>query len=271
MQSIDSTLPPLRVEGNVQEFWIDGPDGTEKVILPPAEAEVIPGVSWGRGEMLDTPAYWMLRCRIASDPLDDFVSDGGDLVEEIGFCLLGGFGVTAELNSAAFVRLRDAGVFDLTRSFDENSIRQLLLEPLRVFDRPHRYRFPNQRAKRLGLMRDQLRHVDLNELTEQSMRELLLTMNGIGPKTAAWVIRNHFNSDKVAIIDIHLIRACQRINVFPEAFRLPQDYEPLEQRFLDFAQALDVRPAILDAIIWTEMRQGTTSRRSDLAASRPTH
>jgi len=255
----------------MQEFWIEGPNGAEKITLPSPETEVIPGVSWGRGEMLNTPAYWMLRCKIASDPLYDFVSDGENLIEEIGFCLLGGFGVTAELNSAAFVRLRNAGVFDLDQAFDENGIRRLLLEPLLVFDRPHRYRFPNQRAKRLALMREQVGNIDLNSLTERTMRELLLTINGIGPKTAAWVMRNHFNSDDVAIIDIHLIRACKQINVFPESFRLPQDYPPLEQRFLDFARALEVRPAILDAVIWSDMREQRVSRRDHLAQSQMEH
>ena len=52
--------------------------------------------------MLDTPAYWALRCLVEESPLHGFTSTNGSLIDEIGFCLLGGFGITAELNSAAF-------------------------------------------------------------------------------------------------------------------------------------------------------------------------
>ncbi len=44
------------------------------------------------------------------------------------------------------------------------------------------------------------------------------------------------------------------IGLFPENYRLPRDYETLEQRFLAFANALSVRTAVLDAIMWREMR-----------------
>jgi thermostable 8-oxoguanine DNA glycosylase len=182
------------------------------------------------------------------------------LFEEIGFCLLGGFGITAELNTAAFCRLRDAGVFDHEINIVEDDIRLLLIEPLQIDGRARRYRFPNQRARRLAAMRERIAHADLDPLSENQLRVLLLSIEGIGPKTAAWIIRNHFDSDAVAILDIHVIRASSRLNLFPEKVALPRDYDFLQERFLRLAAALEVRPAVLDAVMWTEMRNENRTR-----------
>jgi len=99
-------------------------------------------------------------------------------------------------------------------------------------------------------------------LTALELRDELLNLEGVGPKTASWIVRNLRGSDEVAILDIHVLRACSAMAVFPEEVSLPKDYEALERRFLNFATAIEVRASILDAVMWTEMRIG----RSPLAA-----
>jgi thermostable 8-oxoguanine DNA glycosylase len=204
--------------------------------------------------MIDTPAYWALRSLVEENPLHGFTSSTGSLVEEIGFCILGGFGITAEVNDAAFKALRAAGVFDLSATVAEEDIKRLLLRPVNVQGRLQRYRFPNQRASRLTVMRQLLRSADLDSMPVPSLNQALRKIPGIGPKTAAWIIRNHFGSDDVAILDIHVIRACSRLRLFPADPMLPRDYEHLQEAFISFARAIQVRPAILDAVMWTEMR-----------------
>lgn len=239
----------------MQQYWIGTGESAREVSLPPAEDDVLPGIKWGRADMLDTAAYWALQCHAEDNPLHGFTSSNGSLLDEIGFCLLGGFGITAELNIAAFDRLADANAFDLSRAMSEDDIRQLLSEPLLVEGSFRRYRFPNQRAVRLCAMRRRLTGLQLDELGILEVRTILRQIDGIGPKTAAWIIRNHFGSDDVAILDIHVIRACSRLSLFPAEVRLPRDYEPLEQLFISFARAMNVRPAVLDAVMWIDMRQ----------------
>jgi endonuclease III len=53
------------------------------------------------------------------------------------------------------------------------------------------------------------------------MRQLLLSIEGIGPKTASWIVRNVMGSDDVAIIDIHILRACTGMGVFLRTFDCP--------------------------------------------------
>jgi thermostable 8-oxoguanine DNA glycosylase len=244
----------------VQKYWIGHGEVAREIALPSPETQVVPGVYWGRADMLDTPAYWALRCSTEENPLHGFAAQNASLLEEIGFCLLGGFGITAELNVAAFKRLKSNGAFDLSKSISEDFVRSLLTEPLDVKGKLHRYRFPNQRARRLIGMREKIADVDLENMPRKWVHLTLRDIPGIGPKTAAWIIRNHFDSDDVAILDVHVIRACLRLQLFPEKITLPRDYESLQDRFLSFASALNVRPAILDAIMWTEMRNEARGR-----------
>src|SRR5258708_430312 len=74
------------------------------------DAEVIPGVRWGRPDWVPSAAYWAAMSEIA-DNSDDFVSRETTLKEQVGFCLFGGFGITAEMNHAIFDRLDAAGIF----------------------------------------------------------------------------------------------------------------------------------------------------------------
>ncbi|HYC97028.1 hypothetical protein [Brevundimonas sp.] len=209
-----------------------------------------------------TPAYWAVRCGWEDADQPAFVSEGGSLVEEAAFCLLGGFGITYEVNAAAFERLRMEGAFQPGARPSETWLLERLLEPLDVAGRRIRYRFPNQRARRLAAMLSSLDNIDAASFTALELRDYLLGLEGVGPKTASWIVRNILGSDEVAILDIHVIRACTAMHIFPQQMTLPKDYEVLERRFLEFASAIQVRASVLDAVMWTEMRAG----RSPLAA-----
>ncbi|MFT3723892.1 MAG: hypothetical protein QM773_09920 [Hyphomonadaceae bacterium] len=87
------------------------------------------------------------------------------------------------------------------------------------------------------------------------MRNYLLGFEGIGLKTASWIVRNSLGSSNVAIIDIHVVRACQHLGVFPRTSGVSSSYLRLENAFLQFAQEIDVDPALLDFVMWSDMRQ----------------
>jgi thermostable 8-oxoguanine DNA glycosylase len=237
----------------MQVAWAGSGNNVKAVIIPDACDEILPGVVWGTPDIPNTPAYWAVRCRW-TDANPDYVSPDATLAEETGFCLLGGYGIRYEVNAAAYARLHDHGVFDLEVEILQSDIVELLTRPLTIDGRAVRYRFPNQRTRRLMGMREHLRHIRRDDLDPQGMRDALQRIEGIGPKTASWIVRNLFGSDEVAIIDVHILRACTLMGVFPQDIRLPRDYAPLERRFIAFSEALDVRPSVLDAVMWSEMR-----------------
>jgi len=216
--------------------------------VPDPDVEIMPGVKWGLCGALFSPAYWRAKTYGVDKALS--VRLGRNLLEEAAACLLGGHGLPADVGVAAFRHLRDSGV--LTPESTEEKIRIRLNEPLRVGSRLVRYRFVRQKSKYLADLLAAYR-VSAPPQAPLELRQWLLKIPGFGPKTASWVVRNHCDSDEVAILDIHIVRACQYVGAFPADVKLPRDYASLERRFIAFARAIGVRPACLDAVIWEEM------------------
>lgn len=220
----------------------------------PPDSEVIPGVKWGRPEWVPSAAYWAVMSGYASEE-DGFVCTDSTLKEQVGFCLLGGFGITAEMNHAVYDRLERCGVFRPGATESADAIERLLREPVEVEGRMRRYRFPRQRSIRLANAMCLIEESPPQADDPKVLRKGLTAIPGIGPKTASWITRNWLGSDDVAILDIHIIRAGLLIGLFDTSQRVPRDYEAMEARFLDFARAIGVRASILDAVMWKSMRK----------------
>ena len=229
--------------------------GLQKLHLPDPEENVVAEVKWGRHDELFTPAYWACQSWIAEASHSRVhYKLGTTLNEEIGACLLGGYGIPAEVGLAAFARLRDRGQLDGAASARE--LFQSLSEPLVLGDRVVKYRFARQKSlyleEVLRLVRNE--HPPDDDL---SFRAWLLKFRGIGPKTASWITRNWKDSDAVAIIDVHICRAGLLVGLF-RSERPQSHYFEMERSFLSFATAIGVRTSILDTIIWSQMRRWGT-------------
>jgi N-glycosylase/DNA lyase len=223
--------------------------------MPDADVELLPGVQWGDPWALFTPAYWRAQAWMTQS--DDHKTNKylarDSVVEELGFCMLGGFGITAELATSAFERCKHTGLF--TRLETQVEVwTEALSAPLTISGRSVKYRYPNQKARFLA---SAMAYVQQNQLKLNSgkvLRGQLLEIQGVGYKTASWVTRNVLDSDDVAILDIHLIRAGRLCGLFSAKDHVQRDYLSMEERFLQFSRALQLRPAILDCLIWDEMR-----------------
>jgi thermostable 8-oxoguanine DNA glycosylase len=234
-----------------------------RLILPAAGEEVIPGIPWGRPEEIFTPAYWRAQVWFDSQlGSPTRFSIGRTLAEEIAACLLGGYGIPAETGLASFYRLRDSGLLEEIESTSLPKIEDALREPLEIGGRTVAYRFPAQRAKYIVSALSHLPNLLLDHRSTRAQRDLLCTLPGIGYKTASWIARNHWGADDVAILDVHVLRAGRLIGLFSESEHPSRHYRAMEERFLLFATRLDVRPSVLDAVIWHQMRQSTGWTRS---------
>jgi thermostable 8-oxoguanine DNA glycosylase len=216
--------------------------------LPGADGDVLPGVKWGAFDEFMTPAYWVGRAWVETDLASpERFKLGCTLEEEVAACLLGGFGIPAEVGIAAFERIRDSRL--LSRLPTTEAIWALLARPLSVAGRSVRYRFARQKADYLARALRALSEQQLEDLEDLAFRDVLLALPGVGLKTASWITRNWRESDSVAILDVHICRACEAAGVFPLSSRPERDYRILEARFLEFACALRVKPSILDNIM----------------------
>jgi N-glycosylase/DNA lyase len=220
-------------------------------------------VHWGHCWQVGTPAYWVALTTAArqEDHPDLRLTRhrlGATLAEEIAACLLGGHGMPHQVGLAAFEAVRDAGL--LSRPSDSAEIEAVLRTPLRADGRLLRYRFPAQRARYLSIALQRLMD-ERPPSAPRRLRDWLLNLPGVGPKTAAWIVRNHLDSDEVAIIDIHLLRAGVDAAIFDPDWRPPRDYHQLETMFLAWAAQGQVRPADLDAVIWSERARSPSAYR----------
>ncbi|WP_244860087.1 8-oxoguanine DNA glycosylase [Xanthomonas arboricola] len=229
------------------------------VDLPPAEAEVVPGVRWGLVEAFPTPAYWayqVLARRIEARPIRYRL--GQTLSEEVGACLLGGHGIPARAGILAFEHLRSRGAFGENVP-DEETLHRWLAEPIQVDGRQIKYRFAGQKARYLASALSALSQHNPPQQSGRVLRDWLLSLPGIGYKTASWIARNFLDADDVAILDIHILRAGAFAKFLDSELTVERDYLKLEEQFLAFSKALGVRASELDAVIWWDMMASPNS------------
>jgi N-glycosylase/DNA lyase len=188
---------------------------------------------------------------------------GTTLIEEVAACILGGYGIPAEVGLAAFYRLRDNGLLDGSPPSERQLISRLI-KPLNVNGREIKYRFARQRSHYLSIILQKLNAGDYPESPDTIFRDWLLQLPGVGYKTASWITRNWLNSDKVAIIDIHVYRAGLLAGFFKATDSVATNYLSMESQFICFADAIGVRPSVLDNLIWHQMRNASDIARSEL-------
>lgn len=211
-------------------------------------------VPWGQRWQAGTPAHWVA---LTEETVPRHAHGerrhrlGETLREEVAVCLLGGFGLPFEVGLAAYAAVREAGLLASGSSPGAADIEPILRAPLRVGRAWRRYRFPAQRASRVAAA---LEFLDRECPPEDpvAIRDWLLAAPGIGPKTASWIVRNHYDCDDVAILDVHVLRAGVLAGVFDAAWSPARHYALIEGFFLSWANYGRVRAADLDAVIWSE-------------------
>ena len=226
--------------------------------LPAQDAEILPGVHWGRLEAFPTPAYWayqVIARRIASQTVRYKL--GATLREEVGACLLGGHGIPASIGLVAFEHLKRKGVFAGDPP-NEQDLRQWLSEPMAIGDRQVHYRFASQKARYLAAALHKIAS-EAAPCSGRALRDWMTSVPGIGYKTASWIARNWLEADDVAILDIHILRAGVLAGFLDPDLTVERHYLQLEEQFLDFSRAMGVKPSELDAIIWLEMARSRAS------------
>ncbi|MDU6375545.1 MAG: endonuclease III domain-containing protein [Bradyrhizobium sp.] len=222
--------------------------------LPDPEAPLIGGLRWGAFEHPLTPAFWVAQAWMTGKPSQNAFQLGRSLEEEVVYCILGGYGIPAEVGLAAAERVCGA-LADLSDGVRLHArLRELLRYPLQIGGRSVRYRFAAQRAEYLAGALAMLPSIEEVAISDVALRNALLGLPGVGPKTASWIVRNRRASDEVAILDVHIVRACRIMGIFPHAADPVRLYFELERRFLEFCRITGSAASSMDAVMWSTMR-----------------
>ena len=243
------------LNSSIQEVVALTPSGISIKRLPAPHKLVGAGpLVWGRVEEICSPAYWAAQSWMWGLEEPGHYQLGSSLEEEVLACLLGGYGIPAEVGLAAYERLR----FELTRDecclTDAEFVYRLLSQPIVLDGRKVRYRFARQKANNIAAALAGLRK-SWYEQSDRQLRDSLMELPGIGPKTASWIVRNWRGSDDVSILDIHILRAGRVLGIFPEKLRVDRHYYLLEDAYLEFARAIETRASVLDSVMWMTMRR----------------
>lgn len=213
------------------------------------------GIKWGRYDCTFTPAFWKAQTLIRPRESIEY-KWGSCLKDEIIACILGGYGITAEMSAAAFKALKEQDALDTigkTNAQIYQQIVRILSGKFNVGGHSIHYRFAKQRAKRIFLALLKLKTETPPE-SDLKFRAWIKSFNGIGAKTASWITRNWLGSDNVAIIDIHIFRACTIMGLFNGNENPAKEYEKLERKLVALAKAMRVKLSEMDVIMWDQMR-----------------
>lgn len=224
----------------------------ELVQLPESDALVMAGIKWGSYEEPLTPAFWRAQCEVAVHRSVNRFRLGKNLKQEMVYCLLGGFGSPAEIGLAAAKAV--CVELDQRRSLTENEIHNILKQPFKIGNARRKYRFAAQRARYLSRALNELASLNEAALSDVELRNRLCKLSGIGPKTASWIVRNYRTSDDVAILDVHIVRACQIMGLFDGLLSPARNYYEMEAKLLTFCRSIGVRASVFDDVVWATMR-----------------
>lgn len=190
--------------------------------------------------------------------------------DELLFCLLGGFGISYELNRSAAEVVARLAPFSM--GHDEGELRSRLemllrgrnFEPRRADGGLRRFRFPVRKAAMIVAARRWLhQQPPLDQLLpslgdDRERRAHMCTCPGVGPKTASWLLRNLGLARELAVLDVHVVRALSESGRLHRGAVLPRDYERVEQAFLGWCKELGADPCAFDLFVW-EWQRGTLS------------
>lgn len=213
-------------------------------------------VKLGSPLIFGTPSYWIYQGHCHHTEFQNEYKkrvSKRSLREEVLFCMLGGFGIPAEVAIKYYLIIKEHK-FIHAPSIKFDDIYSILKAPIELNERAIRYRFPKQKSLRISQALNLLGSIDLSGLSHYESRDILTKLPGVGLKTASWVIRNHFDSNDVAIIDIHLERAAKHAGFFKETWTPSKDYKKMETAFLSFSNIAKLKASVLDLLIWNQMR-----------------
>lgn len=241
----------------MQTLFFDTSFGEEvKIELPDENNYISKNIKWGRVEAFFTPAFWysqtIMHEKEKSKILNFNISNGA-LLEETLACLIGGYGIPSEIGNSKFNQIRPH-IYELFSSPNLEKITQLMKKPILHDNKQISYRFAQQKAKYIYNTLLFFQNFDETIYSDIALRNQLMTIKGIGPKTASWIVRNYRKSDCVAIIDIHLHRAGILAGFFDFKDNINKDYIHMEKKFLEFCSKINLSAAKVDAVIWRIMK-----------------
>lgn len=196
-----------------------------------------------------------------------------ELWQELCLCILSS-NVPYELAQSAFFHLLRKGYLRLewitkipnSEKLIADELSKPLYLPKRVDSSYRRYRFPNTRAKDifqaakiLASEKDWLSELLATSASQRKARaSLVVKIPGLGLKEASHFLRNIKYSDKLAIIDSHVVSFLRKLEEIPQAKAKTitrKIYLELENHLIEICDKNGLILPVFDMAIWHYMRR----------------
>jgi N-glycosylase/DNA lyase len=125
-----------------------------------------------------------------------------------------------------------------------------------------RHRFPNAKANQIAdswfafgqLSKNLYAYLDSFSSEKNARAAVSKLFPGLGIKQASMFLRDIGYSDRLCVIDTHILWYCSRLAGRKLSTLTPKRYEELEEYLLGESTRLNVPPNTLDTVIWTAVR-----------------
>lgn len=201
------------------------------------------------------------------------VSLNEKLVEEFFFVILGGFGISYELNKSAHLLLSKKGFLNKELYIDEENLREVYIllreelgkpqfEPRTNNNELRRYRFIETKPKTITHAGNWLwRECNWNleqmlNKKEIDLRAWLCTCPGIGLKSASWYLRNVGYNYDLAVLDVHVLRFLSYFGIEVPKTINDNTYLYLESLLRTACNNIGISLGSMDYLLWILARNG---------------
>lgn len=209
---------------------------------------------------------------------EEFLNHGcytnDDLVKEFFFVILGGFGISYELNRSALDVFNRNGLINRDLYKSEVKLQETTLQIKDELSKPQ-----FEPRTKLGEYR-KYRYIEtkpwivasggywlwsecewnlekkVNKLSAIEIRQWMCNCPGFGMKSASWFIRNTGISDDCAVFDVHVIRFLKQLGVAIPETLTNKIYIQIEDLLRNICRKIDVSLGKLDYLLWMLGKNG---------------
>lgn len=200
--------------------------------------------------------------------------DNDQIINEFFFVVLGGYGISYELNLSALKILKTKGFLNhelyITKEISNNTamlLRKELdtrqFEPVTKNGFFRRYRFIETKPINIAFAGNWFWEecnwdfiTKIKEFDNRDSRKWLCQCPGFGMKSASWFLRNTRINNDCAVFDVHVLRFLSRIGFeIPESLTV-KEYLQLENKLRTVCYKIGVSLGAMDYLLWILGRNG---------------
>ncbi|SHJ57008.1 Thermostable 8-oxoguanine DNA glycosylase [Clostridium amylolyticum] len=195
------------------------------------------------------------------------------LIEEFFFIVLGGFGISYELNISALRVLKHKKLLNsnlfinkedliITSELLKNEFNTKQFEPRTKSSELRKYRFIDTKSITVAeagywLWSECQWNIDKKLQTEgNKAREWLCNCPGVGLKSASWLLRNIGYCENYAVLDVHILRFISKMGIEVPKNLSEKSYLYVEDTLRNLCDNIGVTLGKMDYLLWTLGRCG---------------